>query len=234
MSNPIGYCNETLNPARGCVCVSPGCQHCYARTMTQRFGKEEKAWDGTIRLQLHTLNRIGHWRKRRVCFLGDMTDLFQKDMPPHVIIETLARVRTAPQHIFLFLTKRPERMWQRLREEPVLSNVWCGATCEDQTRLVERAPHMAALAKSGWHTWASCEPLLGILDWSQVTWRPRWIVIGGENGTGARKMFPGWAQRAAIPGVPLWFKGWGSAFQPCGPGTMLQLPRERPWLSTRT
>jgi protein gp37 len=41
-----------------------------------------------------------------------------------------------------------------------------------------------------------------------------WIVVGGENGPGARPMHPDWAKRirdqCEAAGVPFWFKGWGT------------------------
>lgn len=44
--------------------------------------------------------------------------------------------------------------------------------------------------------------------------RPSWIVVGGENGPGARPMDPAWARRirdqCVAAGVSLWFKGWGA------------------------
>ncbi|NJK32107.1 MAG: DUF5131 family protein, partial [Deltaproteobacteria bacterium] len=32
----IQWCDHTFNPWRGCTKVSPGCQHCYALTMSKR------------------------------------------------------------------------------------------------------------------------------------------------------------------------------------------------------
>jgi protein gp37 len=44
--------------------------------------------------------------------------------------------------------------------------------------------------------------------------QPCWIVVGGENGPGARPMHPDWARQirdqCEAAGVPFWFKGWGT------------------------
>lgn len=40
-----------------------------------------------------------------------------------------------------------------------------------------------------------------------------WVILGGENGTGARPMHPDWVRKirddCKVAGVPFFFKGWG-------------------------
>ncbi|MDE5879267.1 MAG: phage Gp37/Gp68 family protein [Desulfovibrio sp.] len=42
MSNPIGWCDCTINPVVGCTKCSPGCEHCYAERFAARLAKNPK------------------------------------------------------------------------------------------------------------------------------------------------------------------------------------------------
>ncbi|HEX7051767.1 MAG TPA: DUF5131 family protein [Longimicrobiales bacterium] len=102
-----------------------------------------------------------------------------------------------------------------------LPNVWLGFSAEDQQRFDDRWPHMEPLARAGWLTWCSAEPLLGPINakpaigWrcavgGQVTTEMachdcdpclgalgrgflRWMVAGGESGPNARRFNAAWA-----------------------------------------
>ena len=52
--------------------------------------------------------------------------------------------------------------YDRITDEPVLSNVWLGVSVEDQQRADERIPHL--LATPATVRFLSCEPLLGPVD----------------------------------------------------------------------
>lgn len=56
----IPYVHHTFNPWWGCVPVSPGCDHCYARTLARRWGKGH-CWDATAaRLEMSAV----YWQER--------------------------------------------------------------------------------------------------------------------------------------------------------------------------
>jgi DNA repair photolyase len=40
----IEWTEATWNPVTGCSKVSPGCAHCYAETISLRFGRSRKPW----------------------------------------------------------------------------------------------------------------------------------------------------------------------------------------------
>jgi protein gp37 len=44
----------------------------------------------------------------------------------------------------MVLTKRAERMRQNLNSHPVLPNVWCGVSCENQKYAEQRIPLLLA------------------------------------------------------------------------------------------
>lgn len=114
----------------------------------------------------------------------------------------------------------------RIRHWP-LPNVWLGASVEDQKRADERGEPMASLANVGWTTWASYEPALGLVDWRGWEFL-KWLVAGGESGTGARPSHPDWHRAArdfcASAAIPFLFKQWGE-YAPC-PWKLVQEPGE--------
>jgi protein gp37 len=115
--------------------------------------------------------------RRPTCYFVDsMADLFHEDVPDEYLTRVWTTMAKAPQHRFLVLTKRPQRMsswvaW-RMREwssdgvawPPVLPNVWLGTSVEDQASADERIPHL--LATPAAVRFLSCEPLLGPVNLS--------------------------------------------------------------------
>jgi protein gp37 len=116
-----------------------------------------------------------------------MSDLFFEEFSNEQIAAVFGVMAACPEHDFLVLTKRPERMrewfkWVASREFftgttianhagrwtdsvlPVaqdwpLPNVWLGVSAEDQQRADERVPHL--LATPAAVRFVSAEPLLG-------------------------------------------------------------------------
>lgn len=114
--NPDGTQGETWNPVRGCTKVSPGCQHCYAETFSNRFkGIKDHPYEQGFDLRLvpEMLERPLRWRKPRKVFVCSMSDLFHEDVPDMFIDRVEATMALCPQHMFQVLTKRPQRALQR-------------------------------------------------------------------------------------------------------------------------
>lgn len=135
----------TWNPTVGCTRVSPGCDHCYAFALhDSRYAKNREALrlaerypESSVKLpfppqydlpfsQVQLLEqRVAdplHWRTPRAVFVDSMADLFHPDVPDDFLDRVFASMALAPRHIFMVLTKRPERM-----REYVLSRVPRGA-----------------------------------------------------------------------------------------------------------
>jgi protein gp37 len=99
-----------------------------------------------------------------------------------------------------------------------LPNVWLGVSVEDQHWADIRIP--ALLETPAAVRWLSAEPLLGPIDLTRgllaalLRQGPAWVVVGGESGSNARPMHPGWArdlqQQCHQAGVPFLFKQWGN------------------------
>lgn len=108
-----------------------------------------------------------------------------------------------------------------------LPQVWLGFSAEDQLRYDERQAHMERLAKAGWLTWLSAEPLLSDIDLGVEAGSLRWVVAGGESGPGARPIHPDWVRslrdQCQDAEVPYHFKQWGA----WAPGESIDGPQTR-------
>jgi protein gp37 len=219
-----GYRGETWNPWTGCTKVSPGCAHCYIED-TPPFRKAGKVFvNGKIPITIYPdrLRMPLRWKKPRAVFVNSMSDLFHEDVPLDVLTEVFNVMGQARQHIFMVLTKRPERMVELIEDihetlgwsvaEP-LPNVWLGVTIENR-RMVHRADLLRQTPAAV--RFISAEPLLGPLVpdavscpdshhpvpvWSDAsTASPLdltgidWLIVGGESGSKHRRIEESWVR----------------------------------------
>lgn len=191
-----GYKGETWNPFVGCAIVSKGCTNCYAMKLANRVldgnpkspqylgtttvrngkavwtGKMGRASDKAVQAPLRAT-------KPRCYFVNSMGDVFAEGVPDAWIDEALSVISRSRQHLFLLLTKRPERMLQYFNDLPKrqaeldcnaevdwcdlpLPNLWLGVSVEDQTAADERIPLL--LRTPAAKRFISAEPLLGPVD----------------------------------------------------------------------
>ena len=147
-----------------------------------------------------------------------MGDLFHEDVPFEEIWFIWKTMRACPQHTFLILTKRPERMAADVlmfycKGEKPLPNVWLGVSIEKpeysyRSHYLRETP--AAVR------FISFEPLLvSFADCPGVLDDIDWVIIGSESGPGARPMDEDWVRRiknqCVATGVSLFYKQkmWG-------------------------
>lgn len=110
MSGP--YWQQAWNPVRGCTPISPGCTHCWARAMHERF-RDEPFTD--VRCLPEALSKPLHWKKPRVVFI-DCADIFHGEVPAKFIAAVFAVMAACQQHTFLLCTKRAQRAHDLLTE----------------------------------------------------------------------------------------------------------------------
>jgi protein gp37 len=243
-----GYKGETWNPVTGCDRVSPGCAHCYALDLAAKFkgwGQKRYQNDGGpasgpgFGLTLHPdkLEEPLRWRKPRAVFVNSMSDLFHESIPDDYVIETFNTMGKASRHIFMVLTKRPERMAELVEKVyetlglSLLENVWLGVTIENR-RFVDRADLLRQTPAAV--RFISAEPLLGPLvhnPFHPQDWRPLslvgidWLIVGGESGPVHRRIDKEWvrdlqcasrgesrgpdADEITVPKTAFFFKQWG-------------------------
>lgn len=121
----IEWCDNTWNPVSGCTRVSAGCDSCYAVPMTHRLEKMgaakyagltvlnkagDRHFNGVVRTHEEALTIPLKWKKPRRIFVNSMADLFHDGVPFEFVDRVFAVMALCPQHTFIILTKRPERM----------------------------------------------------------------------------------------------------------------------------
>ena len=241
-----------------------GCDNCYAKRLFPRvYGNDEIKLASTmppdfsdtstpathrkrrfsdIKLHYDRLRQPLSWAKPRAVFACSMGDLFHPDVP-FVFIDKvfLTMVSSSTSiigcpygHIFLVLTKRPERMleyyqrpehkaeshnFHKLMQEPGSPGIWLGTTVENQDSIW-RVEELLKVPSS--YRFVSCEPLLsGIklknclpakVGHSQFHREAEisWVLCGAESGPGARPMELEWARdlrdQCQAAGTPFFMK----------------------------
>lgn len=213
----IEWTKSTWNPIRGCTKISPGCQHCYAKTFAERWrGIPGHPYEFGFDLRLvpeHLLDPL-RWVGPRKIFVNSMSDLFHEKVPDDYIAKVADVMVAADWHEFQVLTKRPDRM-ERFLKGPLKAvakakHILWGVSVENRKHGV---PRIAKLRQSGAHnTFLSIEPLLedlGEIDLRGISW----VIVGGESGPGARPMDESWVRsirrQCRAKNVPFFFKQWG-------------------------
>lgn len=133
--------------------------------------------------------------------------------------EAWAIIRRNPQHTFLLLTKRIERVEMCLPSDwgEGYPNVWLGVSVANRDE-VYRIPLVLEIP-AALH-FVSAEPLIGPIEIFEYLYKggPRpaikWVIVGGESGVGTewRDMKPEWVDRiyedCLNVDVAFFFKQW--------------------------
>ncbi len=190
----------TWNPVTGCTEVSPGCDHCYARTFAERFRGvpgHPYAQGFDLRLWPSRLDLPTKWKQPRRIFVNSMSDLFHKDVPDSFILDVFRTMTLrAPWHSYQVLTRRPSRLTNTRLLRAILSiadgwpsHIWLGVSVESHAyrwRIAKLRQVPAPIR------FLSCEPLPGPLDLD--LFGIRWVIAGAESGHGARPMDEDWVR----------------------------------------
>lgn len=124
----IEWTQDVWNPVVGCTIVDHRCTHCYAmrdayRKQFHSNAKIRADYEGTVKLA----NGLPVWtgrvnlledrlevplrrRKPTTYFVDSMSDLFHANVPDGFIANVFATMSTTPEHRYIVLTKRHERM----------------------------------------------------------------------------------------------------------------------------
>lgn len=212
----IGKLIKTLNPVSGCTI---GCSYCYARRINNRF---KITSDFSVpQLVEKRLKRIGT-KKPNTYLMTSMSDF--SGWKDEWRTRVFDKMRENPQHVYLFLTKRPEC----IQFETDLNNVWMGVTVTAECDK-DRVSVMREKIKAK-NYFVTFEPLfgeLGSLDLDGIGW----VVIGTETGNRKGKITAekAWvlniARQAKAENVPVFMKG--TLLDIVGEENMLQaLPKD--------
>lgn len=98
-----------------CVHKTEACRFCYAEAINRRLGTgvdyvASRRDEVELFLDERVLRAPLHWRDPRMIFLDSMSDLYGEFVPDLWIARIAAVEALCPQHIFIELTKRPDRM----------------------------------------------------------------------------------------------------------------------------
>ncbi|HRH59458.1 MAG TPA: phage Gp37/Gp68 family protein [Chitinophagaceae bacterium] len=222
-----GTLPEVWNFITGCNKVSQGCKNCYAEIMHRRLQymypkKYNHDFLSGAHLHKDLINLPLSWTKPRTVFVNSMSDMFHENISFPVINEAFdVMTAQAPQHTYIILTKRPERLLEYVQWKintgikgqwkSFSKNIWLLVSTEDQKTADERIP---LLLQVPCHVHGiSAEPLLGTII-LKPEWKLQWVIAGGESGHHARPMHPHWAlslrDQCANNGIPFFFKQHGA------------------------
>jgi protein gp37 len=250
--NPMVGCSPVSEACENCYAERMAWR--FNRYFGPGHGQERAVRTDYFRPTFHPerLDKPLHWRKPRRVFVCSMSDLFHEAFTYNMIRGVFGAMILASQHTYVVLTKRPERMrawfkWAATQADAntpgwPLRNLWLGVTVENQARADERIPIL--LETPAAVRFVCCEPLLGPVELGSTWWdttapggRPpwtarsvHWVIVGGENGPGARPMQPELAldvyRQCKAAGVPFWWKGGskGADYE-----TEMTATRELPW-----
>lgn len=173
---------KSWNPVIGCTPCSPACDNCYAEALHNQRHKALLAGKMMPDCYAQPFDQVRclserqaqplRWRKPQRVFVGNMGDLFHENVADSWIFEIFAVMARCPQHTFMLLTKRPERMKQFVDETIAngmtwregltgrpLPNVWLGTTIWDQASADRAVPLL--LSTPAAKRFVSVEPMLG-------------------------------------------------------------------------
>ena len=232
VKNPNGTQGLSWNPIKGkkgnwiCQKMSSGCKNCYAERLNFRISKISYTPGADFpRLDEKILLSPLRHKKSKTFFVCSMTDLFWGEVKTEWIDEIInIAVHIAPQHKYIFLTKRISRMEKYFRDLTPANNIILGTSVEDQVSAEERIPVLANI--NSWYTrFVSYEPAIGVASWYKYPNSFDWLIAGGESGNNARPSNPDNFRIARdfcqSEGIPFFFKQWGewgSTFIPSFPG----------------
>jgi len=178
------------------------------------------------------------WKKPRRIAVNFMGDMHGDGVPEEWIDKTFAVMALCPQHTFLVLTKRPERMaaylanrarsiepFERCAREIGYTFQFAGLTGEMHSLLpwpirnilvgtsianqADADERYEHLRKCPGRLWYSIEPIDGPIPQLPLA-GISWVVVGG----GPSPVHPQWIRdirdQCKAASVPFWFKQWGS------------------------
>jgi protein gp37 len=166
----IEWTDATVNFWWGCTKVGPGCDHCYAEGLANRFGT---SWGlGMPRRQIagaqDTLAKLNRQGGKRV-FIQSMSDLFDNEVPVDWFDKAWGNIVSATTCRIQIVTKRISMVEKRLAAIGAThwpQNAGLMITVVNQDEANRDIPRLLALKAKLGIPWVglSMEPLLGPVD----------------------------------------------------------------------
>lgn len=191
----IEWTKHTANLWWGCTEVHAGCDNCYAKALSNRYGS--KLWGNDVpRREVKSVWKdLNKYQKLAAAagethrvFVGSMMDIFEKPQPViningGLVMSGGGALKTGvirnllfdyissglfPNLMFLFLTKRPSNINKYIPEEWKTNppvNVMFGTSPVDQETANKLIPQLMEVKG---RKFLSVEPMLGPIDFSKV------------------------------------------------------------------
>jgi len=189
--NVIG--SKKWNPVIGCTKFSEGCRNCYAldRLIPRLQKTNPKYSNGTLVTCHQSLLDVPRkCKKPTTWFVNNMGDVFHPDVPLSFMKDIFQTMNACPRHTFYMLTKRSDRLVQYAPQFIWGSNIWMGVTVESG-KYDFRIDDLRKVPVR--NRFVMFEPLIGPVgkvDLGGISL----ALVGGESGTGFRRMDPSWAR----------------------------------------
>ena len=167
----ISWTTHTWNPVSGCSEVSPGCDNCYARTLSERWRGTKAFPNGfDVTLRPHKLRQPVKWKDPARVFVNSMSDFWHRLIPDDYIKAVWDTMLEADHHVYQVLTKRPDRMERKIADLDLdlAPHIWLGVSAENQKFADARIPVLLRVGAEV--SFVSAEPLLGPIDFRE--WLP--------------------------------------------------------------
>ncbi len=185
----IDWTNMVWNPVRGCKRVSEGCEHCYAERQARRFfghlvrkTQNGSTWGGNVDYDQNTLLSPLRRKKPVRIFVDSMGDLFFEEVSDQQIDMVFGAMAACPQHTFMVLTKRPDRMlaWATRNN----AQAYIEGARRECLRIVHGDPYHGATYQEslGWTT--------NLNVWNRWPLPNVWLGVSAENQARANERIP--------------------------------------------
>lgn len=186
-SSSIQWTDATWNIARGCTKVDEDCKFCYM----YRDSFNSTRYDPLqIQRTKTVFNLPLKLKEPSKIFTSSLTDFFHEAIDSYRD-EAWDIIRQCPQHAFQILTKRPERIYEKLPAywNEIRDRVWLGTSIGSQKSIQRLFDLIVPIQPVT--MFLSLEPLHGevklpLNDFVDMGHKVKdlidWVIIGGESG----------------------------------------------------
>jgi protein gp37 len=173
----IDWCDYTWNPVWGCL---NKCEYCYARKINHRYKYINKDFKPTW-IEKNYQKKYRKDKPVRI-FVNSMSDIafWEKEWMEKV----LSKIKTCPQHEYIFLTKEPV-IYEKYRFP---ENCLLGTTITNNLDMYNKTTGKMFVKNK--NRFLSIEPIHENIELLSYIEYYKWVIIGAETGNSKSKILP--------------------------------------------